>query len=181
MLESIFEITLFFESLNFAITKKIPVIFVCENNFYSVYSPLSVRQPTNRKIYKMIKGCQIKSFNANGNLFKEVISAFQNAKKIVEKDREPVFLEFQTYRWVEHCGPNIDDHLNYRKKKEIMYWRKNDPIINMQNFLLKNKLMNQNSIAKMKSSIAKQINLAFKFADISPFPKKKDLYKYLYK
>ena len=171
----------FFESLNFAITKKIPVIFVCENNFYSVYSPLSVRQPTNRKIYKMIKGCQIKSFNANGNLFKEVISAFQNAKKIVEKDREPVFLEFQTYRWFEHCGPNIDDHLNYRKKKEIMYWRKNDPIINMQNFLLKNKLMNQNSIAKMKSSIAKQINLAFKFADISPFPKKKDLYKYLYK
>ena len=106
----------FFESLNFAIVKKIPVIFVCENNFYSVYSPLSVRQPVNREIYKMVKACHIKSFKANGNFVNEIIASFLKAKSFVEKKGEPVFLEFQTYRWFEHCGPNLDDHLKYRGK-----------------------------------------------------------------
>ena len=81
----------FFESLNFAIVKKTPTIFICENNFYSVYSPLSIRQPINRKIYKMVRGCQIKSYKANGNSFKNVISTFLKAKKIVEEKNEPVF------------------------------------------------------------------------------------------
>ena len=52
----------FYESVNFAIVKKLPVVFVCENNFYSVYSPLKVRQPKKRKIYKMVSSLGIKSF-----------------------------------------------------------------------------------------------------------------------
>ena len=76
----------FFESLNFAIVKKIPVIFVCENNFYSVYSPLSVRQPINREIYKMVRGCHIKAYKTNGNFTNEVISSFLKAKNFVEKN-----------------------------------------------------------------------------------------------
>ena len=171
----------FFESLNFAIVKKIPVIFVCENNFYSVYSPLSVRQPVNREIYKMVKACHIKSFKANGNFVNEVIASFLKAKSFVEKKGEPVFLEFQTYRWFEHCGPNLDDHLKYRDKKELMYWKKNDPIDILQNFLIKKRWININSIKNMKSSITKKIDQAFQYAKRSPFPKKEDLFKYLYK
>ena len=171
----------FFESLNFAIVKKIPVIFVCENNFYSVYSPLSVRQPIKREIYKMVRGCQIQSYKANGNFTNEVISSFLKAKSFIEKNGEPVFLEFQTYRWFEHCGPNLDDHLNYRNKKELMYWKKNDPINILQNFLIKKKWINNNSVKSMKNLIAKKINLAFEYAERSPFPKKEHLYRYLYK
>ena len=171
----------FFESLNFAIVKKIPVIFVCENNFYSVYSPLSVRQPVNREIYKMVKACHIKSFKANGNFVNEIIASFLKAKSFVEKKGEPVFLEFQTYRWFEHCGPNLDDHLKYRDKKELMYWKKNDPIDILQNFLIKKRWMNINSIKNMKSLITKKIDQAFQYAKRSPFPKKEDLFKYLYK
>ena len=171
----------FFESLNFAIVKQIPVIFVCENNFYSVYSPLSVRQPVNRKIHKMVKACHIKSYKANGNHTHEVISAFLKAKNFVEKNGEPVFLEFQTYRWFEHCGPNLDDHLKYRNKKELLYWKKNDPIKILENYLIKKKWIDSNSIKSMKNSIINKVNLAFKYAKKSPFPKKEDLYKYLYK
>ena len=171
----------FFESLNFAIVKKTPTIFICENNFYSVYSPLSVRQPINRKIYKMVRGCQIKSYKANGNSFKNVISTFLKAKKIVEEKNEPVFLEFQTYRWFEHCGPNLDDHLNYRNKKEIMFWKNNDPIEILQNFLIKKGWISHNSILRIKNSITKKINVAFQYAKQSSFPKSKDLLKYLYK
>jgi len=171
----------FFESLNFAIVKKIPSIFICENNFYSVYSPLSVRQPKNREIYKMVRGCQIKSYKTNGNYFKNVISTFLKAKKIAKEKKEPVFLEFQTYRWFEHCGPNLDDHLNYRNKKELIYWKKNDPIKILQNFLINKRWMNQNSILSMKNLISQKINLAFQYAKQSPFPKSKELLKYLYK
>jgi len=171
----------FFESINFAVTKKIPVIFVCENNFYSVYSPLSVRQPGNREIYKMVKACNIKSYKTNGNYTNGVISTFLKAKNFVEKKNEPVFLEFETYRWFEHCGPNLDDHLKYRDEKELLHWKKNDPIKILQNYLIKKKWINNNSINNMKSSIINKINIAFKYAKKSPFPKKEDLYKYLYK
>ena len=172
---------IFFESLNFAIVKKIPVIFICENNFYSVYSPLSVRQPINREIYKMVRECHIKAYKTNGNFTNEVASSFLKAKNFVEKNGEPVFLEFQTFRWFEHCGPNLDDHLKYRNKKELLYWRKNDPINILENFLIKKKWINNNSVKIMKNLITKKINSAFRYAKQSPFPKKKDLYKYLYK
>ena len=171
----------FFESLNFAIVKKIPVIFVCENNFYSVYSPLSVRQPPNREIYKMVKACNIKSYKTNGNFTDKVISTFIKAKKHVEKNSEPVFLEFETYRWFEHCGPNLDDHLKYRNKKELLYWKKNDPISILENFLTNKKILNKKSITNMKKLINKKIDLAFNYAERSPFPDQKDLYNYLYK
>ena len=172
---------IFFESLNFAIVKKIPVIFICENNFYSVYSPLSVRQPINREIYKMVRECHIKAYKTNGNFTNEVASSFLKAKNFVEKNGEPVFLEFQTFRWFEHCGPNLDDHLKYRNKKELLYWKKNDPINILENFLIKKKWINNNSVKIMKNLITKKINSAFRYAKQSPFPKKKDLYKYLYK
>ena len=171
----------FFESLNFAIIKKIPTIFICENNFFSVYSPLSVRQPVNREIYKMVKGCHIKSYKANGNSFKNVISTFLKAKKITKEDSQPIFLEFETYRWFEHCGPNLDDHLNYRSKSEIEFWKKKDPINILQNFLIKKGWMSHYAINTMRNLIHKQIDLSFQYANKSPFPKKKDLSKYLYK
>ena len=171
----------FFESLDFASLKNVPILFICENNFYSVYSPLSVRQPPNREIYKMVKGCHIKTFKTNGNFTNSVVSSFLKAKNYVKKNEKPVFLEYQTYRWYEHCGPNLDDHLKYRDKNELLYWKKNDPIKILENFLIKKKWMKNNSIQSMKKSIIKKIDLAFKYAKRSSFPKKKDLYKYLYK
>ena len=169
------------ESMNLASIWKLPVIFVCENNFYSVYSPLSVRQPKNRKIYKMVRGCNIKSYKANGNYTYEVMSSFLKAKNFAEKNSEPVFLEYQTFRWLEHCGPNLDDHLKYRNKKELLYWKKNDPIKILENYLIKKKWIKSDSVQNMKNSIINKINLAFKYAKRSPFPKERDLYKYLYK
>ena len=129
----------------------------------------------------MVRGFNIKSFKANGNMFKDVVQTFLKAKKFVEEKKMPIFLEFQTYRWYEHCGPNIDDHLNYRNKKELLYWKKNDPVNILQDFLIKKKLISTNSISIMKNLILKKIDSAFKYAERSPFPKNEDLYKYLYK
>jgi TPP-dependent pyruvate/acetoin dehydrogenase alpha subunit len=171
----------FFESLNFAIVKKLPVIFICENNLYSVYSSLSSRQPKNRKIYKMVEGLGIKTINSEGNSTSAVTSSFLKAKDYVKKNDLPIFLEYQTYRWFEHCGPNKDDHLKYRSKAEVEFWKKKDPIKLLQNILFKKKLISENSLNILKEKIKKRVNEAFNYAQRSPFPKEKDLNKYLYK
>jgi len=101
----------FHESINFATLKKLPIVFVCENNLYSVYSPLSVRQPNGREIFWLAKGHGIKSYQGDGN---NAIEVYKLAEQAIHKARQgngPTFLEFKTYRWREHCGPYYDKDL----------------------------------------------------------------------
>ena len=121
----------FFESLNFAIIQNLPVIFVCENNLYSVYSGLEVRQPKRRKIYEMARSMGIEANHGNGNDVVEVYEKMLKAKDNISKDKGPQFLEFDTYRWREHCGPNYDNDLGYRDESEFLKWREKDPLKNV--------------------------------------------------
>ena len=57
----------------------------------------------------------------------DVINVFRHSQKIIKKMKrfsKPYFLQLDTYRYVEHCGPYNDDHLNYRDRKEINKWNK---------------------------------------------------------
>ena len=117
---------IFHETVNFCALNKLPVLFVCENNLYSVYSSLSVRQPKNRSIAKMVNAMGIKSFNADGN---DVLKVYNIVSRELSKIRSgfgPRFIEFDTYRWREHCGPNFDNDIGYRTKKEFLRWKKKD-------------------------------------------------------
>tara|TARA_B100000989_G_C19528998_1_gene468570 strand:+ start:2445 stop:3401 length:957 start_codon:yes stop_codon:yes gene_type:complete len=166
----------FFEAVNFAIIKKLPVIFICENNLYSVYSPMKVRQPK-RDISKMVNSLGIKSYSMDGN---NALDVYKNLKKIIKKVRKssnPIFLEFKTYRWREHCGPNIDDNLGYRTKKEILFWKKKDPLKIIEKNL--GKISSQYRL-KIENKINSEINKAFKFAENSPFPNKKEYLQGVY-
>ncbi len=170
----------FFESINFAVTKKLPVVFVCENNFYSVYTPFKDRQPKDRKIFKMVSGLGIKSFYFDGS---KPLSFAKNLEKILKNVRdknEPCFIEFSTYRYLEHCGPFNDDNLEYRPKKEQLKWLKKDPY----KYLKKNFSKNSNLI-KFVNNIEKKnlriIRSAFLYSDKSKFPKQRELIKNVYK
>ena len=162
----------FFESLNFVVLKKLPVLFFCENNKYSVYSNLEQRQPKNRKLYKLAKSFGIKSFHLNS---KDPVKFCSNLKKIMRINK-PLFIEVDTYRYYEHCGPNKDDDLNYRPKKEVEFWTKRDPVDLTEKFLLKNKVLDKEDLLKIKEKISKQISDAFNFAKKSKKPSYK---KYL--
>ena len=167
----------FYESINFATVKKLPVIFICENNLYSVYSPMSVRQPKKRSIHKMVKAMGPESLVCDGN---DVVSVYKTLKKAVmhvKKGRGPFFLEFMTYRWLEHCGPYFDNDIGYRSKKEFEKWVKKEPIKRLKS-KLNNKFLKQ--LDKIHSSTKKEINKAFEFAEKSPFPKESDAYKGVY-
>ena len=81
----------------------------------------------------------IQTIEADGNNIFKVIKAYQQAKKYITSKKKPFFIKFNTYRYVEHCGPYDDDNLNYRPNKEIKKWKKKCPILFFSSYLQKKK------------------------------------------
>lgn len=158
----------FYESVNFAIIHSLPILFICENNLYSVYSGLEVRQPVDRKIYKMVSALGISAQHGNGNDVEEVARKVKHAKTMILKSGGPQFLEFDTYRWREHCGPNFDNNIGYREESEFLKWKKKDPL---KNFYSEN---SQKYIDRKIDTISQEIDDAHQFADDSKFPTLQD-------
>lgn len=154
----------FYESVNFAIIHSLPILFICENNLYSVYSGIEVRQPVDRKIYKMVRAMGISAQHGNGNDVEEIARKVKHAKTMILKSGGPQFLEFDTYRWREHCGPNFDNDIGYREESEFLQWKKNDPL---KNFYSEN---SQKYIDRKIDTISQEIDDAHQFADDSKFP-----------
>ena len=160
----------FHESINFAMLKKLPVVFVCENNLYSVYSPLSVRQPEGREIFWLAKGHGMESYQGDGN---DVIQVYKLAEQAIGKARQgngPTFLEFKTYRWREHCGPYYDNDLGYRTESEFQKWKQRCPIERLKERLLGDRVLCNQDIKRMVSNLEVEIEDAVAFAKESPFP-----------
>ena len=126
------ETGVFYESLNLAATMQLPIIFVCENNLYSVYSPLSVRQPKNRKIELTASSLNIKTTVIEGNNVEKIFDEMKIVSAEVRKKQKPYFVLVNTYRYKEHCGPGEDDYLKYRSNSEIKFWKELDPIKSIQ-------------------------------------------------
>ena len=166
----------FHESVNFAVLKNLGVIFVCENNLYSVYSPLSVRQPPNRRISDLVRGYGLDSSAADGNDVEEVCGLAAVAVERARRGGGPTFLEFATYRWREHCGPNYDNDLGYRTKAEFEDWKKQCPLDRMQSRLR----LGQTDVESMKTKITAELDCAVEFAEKSPFPDADQLMKDVY-
>jgi len=170
----------FSESLNFAALKKLPVVFVCENNFYSVNSPLKVRQPPERNISSFAEALNVSSEKGDGNKVEDVFKMMVKAMNDINKNKGPRFLEFETYRWCEHCGPNYDTDFGYRTKEEYEKWKLRDPLIRIANQLKNSKIMSEEEIESMRQEVEMEIKDALKFAQNSPEPLPEDLYNSIY-
>ena len=171
----------FFESINFCALKKLPVVFICENNFFSVYTHLKVRQPQKSKIYKVAKAMGVTSYKfSQNNPFK----LYSNVKKIFDKVRKnpkTYFIEVETYRYLEHCGPNDDSALGYRDLKEIAKWKRKDPIEFSRNYLIKNKIFSRERIDKFNQKMTQEINKDFQYIKKLRRPQFKNIKNLAYK
>lgn len=170
---------IFFESLDFSILMELPILYVCENNFYSVYTPLHLRQAKKRNLQKICDGLGIKCFSGNGNDVEEVYKLAKKAVSFIDTTGKPALMIFNTYRWLEHCGPNWDDHLGYRKKGELKYWIDQCPIEKIKQKLL-DKNLDSTIFQKINSLQDNKINSAILFARKSKFPKPIELSKHVY-
>lgn len=153
------------ESMNFAALHQLPVLFVCENNDFSVYTRRKDRQPE-QAIYKIAQAHGIASDCGNGN---DVLFVYAMASKAIECMRQgkgPQFLELSTYRWREHCGPDFDHALNYRPASEIQAGEKTCPLLTFKSVIE----VDANLSTQFELEIAEEIKQAFDFALASPLP-----------
>ncbi len=170
----------FYESVNFSAVRKLPVLFICENNLYSVYSPLSVRQPNGRSIAAMVAGMGINVLEGDGNNAFETHRILSDAVEGIRSGQGPWFLEFSTYRWREHCGPNFDNDIGYRSQKEFELWQRKDPIYQLEQFLQERNPAMDSIINAMSVEIKMEIAEAFEYAENSPFPLPEEAYTGIY-
>lgn len=170
----------FHESLNFASLKNLPVLFVLENNLYSVYSPLEVRQPKNRSLSDLAKAHGVESFHTDGNDVLAVYETTKRAIELIKAESQPVLLVFNTYRWREHCGPNFDNDAGYRSPEEFERWQEECPVKRLENRLLSHAVMCLEDVDLLQKQIQEEIENAFSFAHASPFPNSIELQSEVY-
>lgn len=172
-----------YESLNFAALKKLPIIFVCENNFYSTHMPIN-ECLTNSEIFNIGKPFGILSKRVNGNDVLAVYETTQEAVELCKNGNGPAFIEGVTYRLRGHVGPDDSiqgDRADIRPEKEIKEWRKKDPLVNFERFLLENNKLEKDEIDKIKCEVEEEIKDAHLFARESALPCEEEMANYVCK
>lgn len=159
----------FHESANFASLHKLPVVFACENNLYSVYTPLRQRQPK-RSLTDVARAHDMPAAYGDGNDVAQVYSLTAQAVERARKGQGPSFVLFDTYRWREHCGPNFDNHIGYRTEAEYEKWKKLDGVERLAKQLGTRKALSAAQDAAIKADIARETADAIHFARITPLP-----------
>lgn len=170
------------ESLNFASLKKLPIIFVCENNLYSTHMPIKDCL-ANTKIYEFAKSYNMPSKQVQGNDVLKVYNTTKTMVKYAKNNQGPSFIECLTYRMRGHVGPddNIQgEHTDIRPNKEVIKWAKKDPIKNFEKILMKKNILNKQTINNIYKKLNSKIIKAYKLTLKSDFPKQGELLKHVY-
>tara|TARA_Y100000591_G_scaffold329934_1_gene359606 strand:- start:155 stop:1120 length:966 start_codon:yes stop_codon:yes gene_type:complete len=165
----------FYETMNFIALKELPVIIFCENNQYSVFTHISKRRPRNVKINKIVNSLGLKSFFLDSSKPLEYLSKL---KKILHENKnQPIFIEVLTYRYNEHTGPKKASSYDYSNLKKLNYWKKNDPVDELTNYLINKKIINNKNLKNFIRKVNKEINNSIKFAKLSRPPNYKKFIK----
>ncbi|HEY7519700.1 MAG TPA: thiamine pyrophosphate-dependent dehydrogenase E1 component subunit alpha [Methylomirabilota bacterium] len=174
------ETGVFHESLNFAAIHALPVVMVCENNLYSVLTPLRWRRPEGRTLADLARGHGVLALEGDGNDADVVWELAGTAVEHARGGGGPAFVELATYRWLEHCGPNDDAHLGYRPPGELEAWKRRDPVRGYTERLLSRGVVTTSDVARVTAAIEAEIDAAVTFARSSPFPPKHELTEHVY-
>ncbi|MGZ4999869.1 MAG: thiamine pyrophosphate-dependent dehydrogenase E1 component subunit alpha [Methylomonas sp.] len=174
-----FEEGVMHETMNFAALKKLPLLFVCENNQYSVMTPLAERQP-HRPIYPIAAAHGFQAISGDGNRVDEVYTLAEAAIANARAGHGPQFLELHTHRWPEHCGPNEDDELGYRRPGELADWKRRCPLLQTRQMLLDSRLSDEAELADMEAALVEEIERAFQWALQGTRPSIESMRRHLY-
>lgn len=165
----------FYESLNFAALKRLPIVFVCENNGYAIHAPQSARQPL-ANICARAAVFGIPAERIEGNDVLRIRERVGRAVSALRAGRPgPSFFECMTYRWKEHVGPGEDFGPGFRPRKELAPWVRNDPLRRVGG------LIPAAARAAIEREVEAEIRDAFAFAERSPFPDAQELHSDVFK
>ena len=164
----------FHESINFASLKKLPVLFICENNLYAIHSHHLTRHPQDNIVERA------RSYGITAERIEEqdIFNLYEKVNNYVTKIRAgqgPIFLECFTSRWKEHVGPNDDFNLGYRDEKEVLRAKEKDQLPTLRSQL------DSKLVGAIEAEIETEIKEAFVFAENSLFPDVEALYSEVFK
>jgi len=168
----------FHESLNLAALYRLPVVFVCENNFYSSHMHL-LEHRADDNIYRAGEAHGVQGVRLDGN---DVVAVYQAAAEAVHRARVgegPTLLECRTYRWRGHVGPGWDMDVGVKRKDELKEWMPKDPIARARARLLELGLT-EADMRPMELAIREQIEEAIAFARESPYPAQSELLEHVF-
>jgi pyruvate dehydrogenase E1 component alpha subunit len=164
------------EVFNMAMTWKLPVIFVCENNGYAMGTSVG-RSSNVTKLVELGLAYEMPSESIDGMKCEAVQEAVAKAADRARKGEGPTFLEVMTYRYKGH---SMSDPQKYRSKEEVEEYKKLDPIETTLALILEKKYATQKEIDAINAKIDAEIDACVKFAEESPAPDDSELLKNIY-
>ncbi|HTU92789.1 MAG TPA: thiamine pyrophosphate-dependent dehydrogenase E1 component subunit alpha [Gemmataceae bacterium] len=163
----------FAESLNFAALKRLPILFVCENNGYAIHTCQQRRQGK-PDICARARAYGIPAERIEHN---DVLYLYERSRAVAAKVRAgngPYFFEVMTYRWREHVGPNNDFQLGYRTEDEANSWVESDQVTRLESMLPLERCK------QIQEDVEAEVEAALAFAEQSPEPEPAELYTDVY-
>jgi TPP-dependent pyruvate/acetoin dehydrogenase alpha subunit len=167
----------FHEALNLAGVWKLPVIFVCENNFFAYSTPIEAQMAI-EDVADRASSYGFSGVVCSGN---DLMAVYKTAKKAIDKARAgegPTLIECKTYRWHGHSE---HDEASYRAEDEFLEWKSRDPIPRFELYLEELKILDKKLKESIDKDIREEIDQAVKFAEESPFPEGKETLDDIYK
>ena len=166
----------FHEALNLAKTWGLRVLWVCENNQYGMGTAVK-RASAVDEIRQKAEGYGMKNAEVNGMDVMAVYEAAKEAMGFIRKERQPYFLEVDTYRFRGH---SMGDPERYRKAEEVKQWQENDPIGIFNKYLLDKKAATRKALDEIEARVEEEVAKAVEFAETSPEPALEELFTDLY-
>ncbi|MBT7523232.1 MAG: thiamine pyrophosphate-dependent dehydrogenase E1 component subunit alpha [Gammaproteobacteria bacterium] len=163
----------FWESLNFASLHSLPIIFICENNKYAIYTHQDKRA-MNDPIVERARAFGVNATKIKGSSTEDFYNATIDCLNNIEKESKPHLIECNCLRWRDHVGVGDARDLNYRNEKEVDEAITNDDLLSLE------KKLPISTVNAIKLKVDSQINNAVRFAEDSKFPEVNELYDNVY-
>ncbi|MFC1980873.1 thiamine pyrophosphate-dependent dehydrogenase E1 component subunit alpha [Chloroflexota bacterium] len=166
----------FHECLNLASVWKLPIVFVCENNSWSEFSPQNITMRI-ENISERAAAYVIPGITIDGD---DVLAVYEAAAKAVRRTREgegPILMECKTHRWLGHY---VGDPQKYRPPEDLESARQFDPIARFQGKLLQEGVLTESILREMEEELRKEIDEAIEFGKNSPMPDPRELAEFVY-
>ena len=160
--------------------KRLPILFVLENNQWAVCSHVSTRHPC-EALYHHVDPELLFSAKVDGN---DVIAVYDAAGLAIEQIRSgngPAFIDCDTYRLRGHNGAGTDAKLGHRSDEEIASWEAKCPLVRFRDYLVQEEMISRSELDVMESEIEREIDEAFVFAKAGPLPPAEDLLLNVYR
>jgi TPP-dependent pyruvate/acetoin dehydrogenase alpha subunit len=166
----------FHEAMNLAALWKVPVLFVCENNLYAMGTAIRYSHAM-QQLEKKGPAYGVESAAVDGMDIIAVVNAANEATEKIRTTGKPFFLVCNTYRFRAH---SMFDAELYREKSEVEEWKKRDPIIAFQKFLLQQKLITDSEIEQIESRVESEVQQAVDYAEAGTWEQAKQLTRFVY-